>query len=497
MAAAGEARGREERLTGGPPVDGSGAMRRHQAERVRHWDDIARAPRAGATWGAYYHRRIRDLYRFRVPPGQRVLELGCGQGDLLAALEPSHGVGVDFSEEMLARARARHPALTFVHADAHEWDPAETFDVVILSDLLNDAWDVQAILERVARACTPRTRVIVNSYSRLWEPFLAIAGALGFAQPTLRQNWLSRSDVAGLLDLADFEVVHSTREILWPVGTPLVARLFNSVLVRLPLVRSLALTTFFVARKRQDAAPRAAAPTVSVIVPVRNEAGNIAAVFERTPEMGAGVELIFVEGHSRDDSWAVIEREIAAHPGRRCRAFRQDGVGKGDAVRRGFAEASGDVLMILDGDLTMPPEELPRFLDLLHRGKAEFANGVRLVYPMEGEAMQFLNLVANHLFSRAFSWILGQPVKDTLCGTKVLWARDYRAIAASRSYFGDFDPFGDFDLLFGAAKLSLKITDVPVRYRQRTYGATNIQRWRHGILLVRMTWFALWRLMFV
>jgi len=213
--------------------------------------------------------------------------------------------------------------------------------------------------------------------------------------------------------------------------------------------------------------------------------------------MGAGVELIFVEGHSRDDSWDAIEREMAAHPERKCRLFRQTGVGKGDAVRLGFAEAKGELLMILDSDLTMPPEELPRFFDLLYRGKAEFANGVRLVYPMEGEAMQFLNLIGNHFFSRAFSWILGQPMKDTLCGTKVLWAKDYRSIAANRAYFGEFDPFGDFDLLFGAAKMSLKISDVPVRYRERTYGSTNIQRWRHGVLLIRMTWFALWRLKFV
>ncbi len=472
-------------------------MREHQAERVRHWDEIARSSRAGATWSAYYHRRIRDLYRFRVPAGQRVLELGCGQGDLLAALDPAYGVGLDFSQEMLARARARHPELNFVHADAHEWDANETFDVVILSDLLNDAWDVQAILERVTSACTPRTRLIVNSYSRVWEPFLSVASALGFARPTLRQNWLSSSDLRGLLALADFEVVQSSGEMLWPVGTPVIAGVFNEVLVRLPFMRALSLTTFFVARKRAHDAVPPAAPTVSVIVPVRNEAGNIRAVFERTPAMGSGVELIFVEGHSRDDSWEVIAREMAAHPEWKCRAFKQTGTGKGNAVRLGFAEARGEILMILDGDLTMPPEELPRFFDVLYDGKAEFVNGVRLVYPMEGEAMQFLNLIANHLFSRAFSWILGQPVKDTLCGTKALRASDYRALAANRLYFGDFDPFGDFDLLFGAAKMSLKITDVPVRYRRRTYGSTNIQRWRHGVLLVRMTWFALWRLKFV
>jgi len=213
--------------------------------------------------------------------------------------------------------------------------------------------------------------------------------------------------------------------------------------------------------------------------------------------MGANTELILVEGHSKDDTLEAIQREMAARPGQACILLRQSGTGKGDAVRMGFAHASGDILMILDADLTVPPEVLPRFYEALVSGHGEFVNGVRLVYPMERQAMRFLNLVGNKLFSWAFSWLLGQPIKDTLCGTKVLWRGDYKRIAAHRAYFGDFDPFGDFDLLFGAAKQNLKIVDLPVRYRERRYGTTNIQRWKHGWLLLRMTLFALWRLKLV
>ena len=202
--------------------------------------------------------------------------------------------------------------------------------------------------------------------------------------------------------------------------------------------------------------------------------------------MGRGTELVFVEGHSTDDTYATIEREIARHPDRQCQLLRQTGKGKGDAVRLGFAHARGDVLMILDADLTVAPEDLPRFLNALRSGKGEFINGVRLVYPMQKQAMRFFNLLGNKFFSLAFSWLLGQSIKDTLCGTKVLSAADYQRIAAQRAYFGDFDPFGDFDLLFGAAKLNLKIVDLPIRYRERTYGTTNIQRWRHGWLLLQM-----------
>jgi glycosyltransferase involved in cell wall biosynthesis len=234
-----------------------------------------------------------------------------------------------------------------------------------------------------------------------------------------------------------------------------------------------------------------------VIVPARNEAGNITDIFARTPDMGEWTELVFVEGHSRDNTYAVIEQEMAARPMLRCQLLRQTGAGKGDAVRLGFSRARGEMLMILDADLTVPPEDLPRFYEALRSGKAEFINGVRLVYPMEKQAMRFLNFLGNKFFSLAFSWLLGQPIKDTLCGTKVLWKQDYETIAANRAYFGDFDPFGDFDLIFGAVKLNLKITDLPIRYRERTYGATNIQRWKHGWVLLKMVVFAASRIKFV
>jgi glycosyltransferase involved in cell wall biosynthesis len=292
-------------------------------------------------------------------------------------------------------------------------------------------------------------------------------------------------------------VIRHWEEVLLPLPVPLLDSLCNRFLVRLWPFRLFHLSHLVMARRTPEHDRRSPEPLVSVIVPARNEAGNIRSIFERTPEMGSGTELIFVEGHSKDDTLATIEREIAAHPERPARVFQQRGAGKGDAVRLGFAEAKGDVLMILDADLTMPPEELPRFYDALRKGAGEFVNGVRLVYPMEKQAMRFLNLLGNKFFSVAFSWLMGQPIKDTLCGTKVLPRDEYQRIAANRSYFGDFDPFGDFDLLFGAAKLGLKIVEVPIRYRERTYGTTNIQRWRHGWLLVRMSLFAAWRLKFV
>jgi SAM-dependent methyltransferase len=449
-------------------------------------------------WGGYYHRRLAEIYRNLCPPGKRVLELGCAHGDLLAALKPSTGVGVDFSPEMILRARERHPELIFIEADALNLNLEDKFDFIILSDLVNDLWDVQEVFRQVGRVSTRTTRIIVNFYSHLWEWPLRIAQKLGLAKPNLPQNWLTVEDVTGLLKLAGFEVIRHWEEILLPLPIPLVSPLANRYLVKIWPFSMAALTHLVVARPLVDKhAGSASEPAVSVIIPARNEAGNIAAIFERTPPLGRGSEFVFVEGGSSDDTRGEIERMIAAHPERPSLLLRQTGKGKGDAVRLGFANSSGDILIVLDADLTVPPEDLPRFIEVLVSGKADFANGSRLVYPMEREAMQFFNLVGNKFFSLAFSWLLGQQIKDTLCGTKALWKTDYDAIAANRAHFGDFDPFGDFDLLFGASRLSLRIVDVPVRYRDRTYGSTNIQRWTHGWLLLRMALLAARRLKFV
>lgn len=469
----------------------------YRQKRQAHWDSVAGSTGPRATWGRFYHRRLEEIYRSLVLPDQRVIELGCGTGDLLAALKPEVGVGVDFSREMIRVAAERHPELRFILADVHHLELDETFDVVILSDLVNDLWDVQTVLQRVRRLCHRRSRVIINSYSRLWELPLAATQKLDLARPTLYQNWLTVPDVANLLELTDFEMVRFSSEILFPLDIPVLQQFCNRFLVKLWPFRHAALTNVIVARPAPARDVSRPAASVSVIVPARNESGNIEEIFQRVPEMGAGVELIFVEGHSCDNTYEAIQEVMAAHPERSCKLLRQAGEGKGDAVRLGFDHAEGEVLMILDADMTVPPEDLPRFYDALISEKAEFINGVRLVYPLEERAMRFFNLLGNKSFSMVFSWVLGQPIKDTLCGTKVLWKDEYRRIAAHRSYFGTLDPFGDFDLILGAARLNLKILDLPIRYRERRYGDTNIRRWKHGVLLLRMALRAARRLKFV
>jgi SAM-dependent methyltransferase len=470
----------------------------YQRASIVHWDTVARQLETWTGWGGGYHRRLIQIYSFLVPPGQRVLEIGCGRGDLLAALQPKEGLGIDFSPQMLERARQRHPDIQFILADVHDLSAQDRpFDYILLSDLVNDVWDVQIVLEQLMRLSHSRTRLIINSYSRLWELPLAVAESLGLAKPTLRQNWLAPQDIINLLGLAQFDVIRHWSEILFPLDIPIISNFLNRGLVKLWPFNQLALTNFIIARPQLSPEHASSQLLVSIIIPARNESGNIPHIFTCLPEMGAGTELVFVEGHSHDDTYSVIERQIAEHQERRCQLHQQMGIGKGDAVRLGLAHATGDIMMIFDADLTVPFEELPRFFNALYKERGEFINGVRLVYPMGDDAMRFLNLWGNKFFSLVFSWLLGQPIKDTLCGTKALWKTDYDLIAANRSYFGDFDPFGDFDLIFGAAKLGLKIVDLPIHYQARTYGSTNIQRWRHGWLLLRMVIFAAGRIKFI
>lgn len=430
--------------------------------------------------------------RFLVPEGLRVLEVGCGTGQLLAALKPSYGVGIDISEEMVAIAGETYPDLHFVAGDIEisrnlgKLDGP--FDVIVLSDTIGMLDDIEATLASLRRLCKPETRIVIAYYSRLWEPALRLAEKAGGKMPQVAQNWLSPNDIALLLDLADFETIHQDWRQLLPKHMFGIGPLINRFVGTLPWVRHLCLRNYVIARPKPKASRKK--PSASIVIPCRNERGNIESAIQRIPNFAKDIEVIFVEGHSADGTFEEIERVIAAYPDWNIKAFRQEGRGKGDAMKLGFAKAGGDILMILDADLTVPPETLPKFYDALVRGKGEFINGSRLIYPMEEGAMRFLNLIANRLFSFIFSWLISQRLTDTLCGTKVLRREDYEKIDANRGYFGDFDPFGDFDLIFGAAKLNLKIVDIPIRYAERTYGEPQISRFRDGLILFKMVAFA-------
>jgi SAM-dependent methyltransferase len=434
-----------------------------------------------------YHRLLEKYYRFLVPVNSKVLEIGCGTADLLHALKPSEGIGVDFSPKMLEIAAKTYPELSFICQDAETLDLQGKFEYVIMSDLVGSLWDVQKAFAALRNVTDNNSRVIISHHNFLWQPTLRLLKMLGLKARQPLQSWLSTKDVIKLLELEGFECIRTMHKILLPAGVPLVSYLLNVILANLPVVNSLCLVNFIIARPREDVLKDY---TVSIVVPARNEKGNIENAIIRTPTFGNWQEFIFVEGHSSDGTYEEMLRVQEKHKEIRIKVAKQSGKGKGNAVREGFDLAEGDILMILDADLTTPPEDMPKFYEAIRTGKGEFINGCRLVYPMEDEAMRTLNYMGNKFFSWFFTFLLGQHVKDTLCGTKVLLKQDYRKIQQNRKFFGDFDPFGDFDLLFGASKLTMKITEIPVRYRDREYGSTQISRFSHGWLLVRMSMFA-------
>jgi SAM-dependent methyltransferase len=439
---------------------------------------------------SYYYGWLERIYKFVVRPGSRVLHVGCDCGDLLAAVQPAYGVGIDSSERAVVLAKKRFPHLNFITADPHDLQLNEKFDYVLICNSLGDWQDIQQVLERIHPLTDDNTRIVITYYNYLWEWVLRLGSSLGIRKPHRYQNWLPPQDIANLLNLGNFDVIRTDSFVLFPKGIWLISPIFNYGLSLLPGFRAFNMVNLIIARR--SAQPRQDKDlSVSVIVPCRNERGNIEDAIKRIPDMGRETEIIFVDGNSTDGTSDEIENQIKKYQKRKIRLIHQGtGRGKGDAVRKGFAAATGDVLVIQDADLTAPPEDLPKFFAALRDGKGEYINGSRLVYSMEKEAMQFLNLLANKFFGALFSWLLGQRFKDTLCGTKMIRKSDYEIIAANRSYFGEFDPFGDFDLIFGAVKQNLKVIEVPVRYRARTYGETNISRFRHGWLLLKMSWVA-------
>ncbi len=469
------------------------AYSQRKLDFLRHFEAAGDELDRPGKFNAAYREDDRKFMRFLIPPGKRVLELGCGRGELLAALKPSYGVGVDFSATANARAKELHPDLHFVMGDAE--DPATLadiegpFDYIVIADTIGMFEDIDGTLNLVHHLSAPSTRIIISYYSHLWEPTLKLAEALRLRSRQPKINYIATVDFLNLMDLADFEVISQEQRQLIPLRWFGLGPFINRFIAPLPGIRRLCLRTYIVGRPVRQFPDRKF--SVSILIPCRNEKGNIENAILRMPKFGTAQEIMFVEGNSSDGTFEECERVRDAYRDRwDIKVLKQDGKGKGDAVRKGFAAATGDVLMILDADLTMPPEALPKYHAVIETGKAEFVNGTRLIYPMENEAMRPLNLIANRCFAYLFSYLVNTRLTDTLCGTKVLLRKDYEVLARERDYFGNFDPFGDFDLIFGAAKQNLKIIETPIHYKARTFGETQISRFRDGWLLLKMVWFA-------
>ncbi len=444
----------------------------------------------------YYYQQIIIFFKYFIPNNSSVIEIGCATGYLLNSLQPLRGVGIDISGKKIEIAQQKYPQYSFYQGDAEEMSLCEKFDYIVISDTLGYFEDIQKLFRNINQFANPETRIIFTYQNFLWQPMLQFAEFIGLKMKQIRLNWLNRQDVNNLLGLENYEIVSVGKFFLFPFYIPLLSYLINKYIAHLPLINHLCIVGYSIARIKSNCESEQDF-SVSVIIPARNESGNIENAVNQLPNLGKHTEIVFVEGNSTDNTFDEIKRIAEKYRNSHdIKYFKQDGKGKGDAVRKGFEYATGEILMILDADLTVSPAELTKFYEAIASNKGEFINGSRLIYPMEKEAMRSLNMLGNKFFSLMFTWLLSQCLKDTLCGTKVLSKNNWNKIVKNRHYFGNFDPFGDFDLIFGASKLGLKIVEVPIRYKARSYGETNINRFAHGWLLIKMVFFALSKIKF-
>lgn len=442
----------------------------------------------------YYHSYIRKLVLQVIPKDASVLEFSSRGGEILSRLPNKNKLGVEFDEDYIREAEKRNSVKIIRYQDLVHLKTVK-FDYILLSNTLSNTKDVQTFINEIKRFTHERTRVVVFYFNFFWKPFFDLGERLGIKFPeNIEHNWLSEYDIDNFFYLENFEKVNNSKRFIIPYRIPYISDFINKYISPLPLINQLSLIHYSVFRP----IPKPKDYSVSIIIPARNEEGNMRGIFKKIPKLGKKTEIIFVEGHSKDNTYQMIDEEIKKYRGEyKVKLYKQKGKGKGDAVRLGFSKANNDLLMILDADLTVGPEELYKFYHAIKEGKGELVMGSRLIYPMEKQAMRTLNILGNKFFSMAFTFLLDQKIKDTLCGTKVLLKNDYFRIAGNRKTFGDFDPFGDYDLIFGAAKLNFKILEIPIRYKERTYGTTNISRFIHGLLLFKMVYFAAKKMKFI
>jgi len=467
-----------------------------EQRRERTRDHLAKIAVRRESWinrNRYYYELLNRLFRFLVEPEKKVLSVRCGTGNLLAVVRPSSGKGIEICNEIVDIAKQRNPSFEFAVAfpDKQEFQQAfnldEKFDYIFFNDI-GDTVDVLQALRNLRPLCQRHTRVLITTYNHLWEPFVTFAEWIGMKVPRTEQNWLSISDIRNLLKLAGFEALETHRIVLLPKYLPLFSGFLNRFCARLPLLSKLCMTQVVVARMLPMPVLREKL-AVSVVIPCKNEKGNVEDAVRRIPALAGRTELIFCDDQSTDGTAEEVLRVQSLYPEKNIRLEHGPGICKSRNVWTGFDSAAGDILMILDADLTTIPEELPYFVDVMVSGQAEFVNGSRLVYPVPKGAMNGANMLGNKFFSVTFTYLLGQRVKDTLCGTKALWRSDWERIKPTLGSWGVEDRWGDYELLFGASKLNLKILDLPVHYQERIYGSTKMTRvFRNGLVMLKMCW---------
>lgn len=443
-------------------------------------------PYAGSI--RYFHQSVNRAFRFLVPEGKSLLYYGRYIPGLLPGLKSSRCVVVSHDPptgDDLAAMEAER--VQFIHSAYDAYRPEGTFDYVILHGALGESHDICTLLRSVRSVCTPATRLIIYQHNYLWQGVIALAERLKIIEKGATQNWISVRDLSAALNGMGFQVVRSFRQMLCPFRFGGLGRLINGVATLLPVLDFFNLNQYIVARPvGAAAAAEKKYSSLSIVLTVRDERGNIEPVVKTLPAICPDQEILFVEGHSSDGTREEIERVMGLYPEKNIRVMSQPGKGQGDAIRTGFRAARGDVIILYEGDGTSLPEDIRFFYDALDSGRFEFVEGSRFIYPFDERSMPLLNKVGNIFFARWFSWFLGQHTTDVLSGIKAISKKEFATIDEHWGFMGLDDPFGDFELLYGAFRFGLTCCEIPMHYQPRTYGVSKSRVFRHGAYLLRM-----------
>ncbi len=433
----------------------------------------------------YYHNLLRQIFKKYIPEGSKVLQIGYGLGDALAALYPQKAMSIDEEEELIDISKRRFPSIQFSKAKPEEMIVKGKYDYVIIPNSVAHFYDIQTVLEKTSKAMGKNSKIIMTATNPRWEQIFSLLEKFNLKRPEKPRNWLSLEDLKNIFEISGYEVEESGYSIIIPSHIPFLSNKINNLIKGNGFFARFCVEQYIVAKKAKLGKEKKLSCTV--VIPCYNEEENIKQAIETVPKMGTKTEVLVVDDGSSDKTVQVVKRVMKKNKNLKLISYKPN-QGKGYAVKKGFDAVVTDTMMIQDADMTVPPEELPRFFNLIAEGKADFVNGTRLIYPMEEQAMRNLNMIGNVVFGHVFSWLLGERITDTLCGTKALFRKDYGKIKMSGK------SWGDFDLLFGAAENKLKIVEMPVHYKKRIAGESKMKVVQHGLSLLKMSFIGFWRL---
>lgn len=356
------------------------------------------------------------------------------------------------------------------------------YDCIVLSDMFEVNDDILGLLKLLKKNLNNDGTILLTSITPIWDGVLSILEMLNLKNKSKKRSYIHLNKLSAVLDTINFQITGKRTRQYFPFKLFYFGNIINNFLEIILYFFNFGIRSYFTIKEIEDTAEKDVL-SKTIIVPAKNEEGNLNELINRIPYLGNNVEVIISCGISNDNTLGMAKSLKSDNF--IIKVIEQTSKGKANAVWEACEQSSNDLIAILDADLSVDPEELSSFFELIETKKCDFVNGTRLIYSMEKGSMRFINNFGNRLFQYVVSKIIRLPLTDSLCGTKVFKKNLYEKIKKWQSVVKIKDPFGDFDLLFAAAYSSQKIVEYPIHYRARKYGTTQIRRFKDGFKLIK------------